>query len=170
MGHLFGLPHPFLNGCSDNNDGVDDTPASVRPTRDSFCPESDNMGFDSCPNMPGQDPFKNFMHYAPQTCRTMFTEGQIIQMHDIMHIYRPTLLATWKNNSANTIAAYEYPNITTRLVGTGASFGRLEVFRNLTGWGTVCGQQFNQIDATVACQSLGFESGAKISYTPPMME
>ena len=45
--------------------------------------------------------------------------------------------------------------LTVRLVdGISPYEGRLEVFYNNT-WGTVCDDYFGNIDATVACKSLG---------------
>jgi len=45
--------------------------------------------------------------------------------------------------------------LTVRLVGSGLQYeGRLEVFYNGI-WGTVCDDYFDNVDATVACKSLG---------------
>jgi len=45
--------------------------------------------------------------------------------------------------------------LTVRLVGSGRQFeGRLEVYYNGV-WGTVCDDYFGNVDATVACKSLG---------------
>ena len=49
-----------------------------------------------------------------------------------------------------------------RLVGSGdGDEGRLEVCVN-KAWGTVCSDEFDMIDASVACQSLkGFDGNGK---------
>ena len=45
--------------------------------------------------------------------------------------------------------------LTVRLVGSGLSYeGRLEVFYNGI-WGTVCDDNFDDVDAIVACKSFG---------------
>ena len=45
---------------------------------------------------------------------------------------------------------------TVRLVGSSSSHqGRLEVYHN-GAWGTVCDDYFNDVDARVACYSLGY--------------
>ena len=45
--------------------------------------------------------------------------------------------------------------VTVRLAGSGLPYqGRLEVYYN-GAWGTVCDDDFGNVDATVACKSLG---------------
>jgi len=47
-------------------------------------------------------------------------------------------------------------SMTVRLVnGNSVREGRLEVYHNRT-WGTVCDDDFNNVDARVACRSLGY--------------
>lgn len=50
-----------------------------------------------------------------------------------------------------------------RIVSTDtANMGRLEIFHDGV-WGTICDDVFDEIDATVACQQLGYSTGT--SYT-----
>jgi len=53
-----------------------------------------------------------------------------------------------------------------RLVGSSSDserVGRLEVYHNGV-WGTVCDDYFNNVAASVACNSLGFGSLSDISF------
>jgi len=50
-----------------------------------------------------------------------------------------------------------------RLVGgETATEGRIEVYRYLHGWGTVCDDWFEDVDAGVACSMLGFSGGEAV--------
>jgi hypothetical protein len=50
-----------------------------------------------------------------------------------------------------------------RIAGGGTT-GRLEVF-HAGQWGTVCDDSFENVDAIVACSSMGFTSGTVVSST-----
>ena len=53
-----------------------------------------------------------------------------------------------------------------RLVGSEDHLeGRLEVHRYPDGWGTVCDDAFENVDAQVACQMMGLEGGVVVSNT-----
>jgi len=52
-----------------------------------------------------------------------------------------------------------------RLTGSDVPYeGRLEVYYNGL-WGTVCDDDFDDVDATVACYSLGFGSAMYINHS-----
>ena len=87
VGHYLGLEHTFRNGCSANNDYVDDTPQEDNGNNISSCNNTD-----TCPNDPGMDPVHNFMTYTDDACLDEFTTGQGDRMEDMIATYRPGLL------------------------------------------------------------------------------
>ncbi|MFT5356797.1 MAG: hypothetical protein ACI9KE_004023, partial [Polyangiales bacterium] len=61
-----------------------------------------------------------------------------------------------------TVSDFPIVQGTVRIVnGTVVGEGRLEVF-NAGEWGTVCDDAFATVDATVACQQLGYTSGTEV--------
>lgn len=103
VGHYLGLEHTFLNGCSTNNDYVDDTPQENDGNNIYNCNNTD-----TCPNDPGMDPVHNFMTYSDDACLDEFTTGQGDRMEDMIATYRPGLLENpiapeWIYTSENSI-------------------------------------------------------------------
>ena len=73
VGHCFNLFHIWGddgNGCT-GNDFVDDTPNQA--DENYFCP---NFPHISCSNGPDGDMFMNYMDYADDDCKNIFTQGQ----------------------------------------------------------------------------------------------
>ena len=87
VGHHMGLPHTFNNTCSQDSDGIDDTP---RHHEDYLW--SCNANLDSCPDDEGNDPVHNFMTYTSSACQYEFTEGQQDWMHYVIDNYHPGYL------------------------------------------------------------------------------
>jgi len=82
VGHWLGLYHTFQGGCTGSGDLVADTPASESPT--SGCPTTRN----SCPNSPGNDPFRNYMDYSDDACMNQITTGQVTRIKQQVLTYR----------------------------------------------------------------------------------
>jgi hypothetical protein len=84
VGHWISLWHTFQNGCTPNNDYVDDTPAERFPAFG--CP----VGRDTCSGAryPGLDPIFNFMDYTDDDCMHLFTGEQASRMEAAFLLYR----------------------------------------------------------------------------------
>ena len=87
VGHHMGLPHTFNNTCSQDSDGIDDTP---RHHEDYLWSCNENL--DSCPDDEGNDPVHNYMTYTSSACQYEFTEGQEDWMHFVIENYHPGYL------------------------------------------------------------------------------
>jgi hypothetical protein len=82
LGHYFGLVHIWGNhiGCS-HDDFVSDTPLQSSHNGGINC---SLPGPDSCTDDDLPDMFQNFMDYTPDSCMTLFTEGQAARMHKVL--------------------------------------------------------------------------------------
>ena len=87
MGHHLDLFHTFEGGscsesnCETNGDQICDTPPT---SKNESCTSTD------CP----EALLDNYMDYAPQTCKSMFTEGQKTRMHACLESVRSSLLTS----------------------------------------------------------------------------
>jgi len=74
-GRWLGLNNTFTGGCSNSpGDGVSDTPAEASPAYG--CP----VGRNSCANLTGNDPIRNYMDFTDDSCKESFSAGQYSRM------------------------------------------------------------------------------------------
>lgn len=99
MGHYLGLNHPWGNGSCEINDGIKDTPPCTEASKPDQCSQS----VEQCGVLSMHE---NFMDYSK--CRSMFTKGQVNEMHKILHTVRKGLLHSSSNNMSQ-VALYPNP-------------------------------------------------------------
>ncbi len=89
VGHYFSLFHLFgPSGCS-WDDQVADTPTQA--AYNTGCPTFPHV---SCSNGPNGDMFMNFMDYTWDSCRVMFTAGQVARIQAALNGPRASLLSS----------------------------------------------------------------------------
>jgi hypothetical protein len=76
----------FEGGCVGTGDLVSDTPAQLAAGPLNLCPTSPPPN--TCPNVDGDDPIRNYMNYATDACRNKFTDGQFERMKQKFDTYR----------------------------------------------------------------------------------
>lgn len=99
VGHYLGLYHPFdygqcvgtsPNDCGSSGDRICDTPASDYPAYG--CDTTLNSCTDILIDLPNQ--IENYMDYADDNCKNMFSLDQISRMHALTNSYRQSLLTS----------------------------------------------------------------------------
>lgn len=102
MGHYLGLNHTWGDGSCITNDGIDDTPPCSSASKPNHCSQT----VEQCENTTLHE---NFMDYSK--CRSMFTKGQVEEMHKILYTVRKGLLDD-NSSSLSQIAVYPNPSNT----------------------------------------------------------
>lgn len=99
VGHYLGLQHIFSSDgtCSaSSGDGIGDTPEQSAMSGHTMtgCPSStlNTCGVGTPGDLP--DMWENYMDYARDACQTMFTNGQITIMRNVMANQRNSLVST----------------------------------------------------------------------------
>jgi Pregnancy-associated plasma protein-A len=100
VGHWLGLFHTFegydevnspKGGCEPPGDGIADTPAEASPAfSDPNFDCTANPPRDTCPDIPGNDPVRNYMAYVSGDCMNEFTRGQREAMRAAWFTFRST--------------------------------------------------------------------------------
>ena len=78
LGHWLGLYHIFQGGCKGDGDGISDTPAQ-NASYVTLCPTTAQT---SCGS---SDMYMNYMSYANDACRNMFSTGQSQVMRSVFN-------------------------------------------------------------------------------------
>lgn len=110
VGHFFFLRHIWGDaaGC-DTDDGINDTPLQDDNTLGGFT----GLRFDSCsPNLPGIN-YQNHMDYTNDTCRTMFTKGQVLWMLASLDLLTRSMLIDPSNKALVAPEQNQYFNMCT---------------------------------------------------------
>ncbi|WP_139490538.1 zinc metalloprotease [Brevibacillus dissolubilis] len=91
IGHYLDLLHIWGDdgGACTGSDNVEDTPNQANRNID--CPQFPII---SCSNEPNGDMFMNYMDYTWDTCKNLFTAGQVARMTAALHVARATLLGS----------------------------------------------------------------------------
>lgn len=129
-GHWLGLLHTFESAadgqsCGIINDEVDDTPAELKPTKQTY---SCKKTYDTCPDLAGNDPTNNFMTYRSDSCMDEFTNGQSMRMDDFYTLFREAVngVAYIPNSNSHTIS----------VIDTGTNTVRTTIPVGLGPWGS----------------------------------
>jgi len=83
LGHTFGLPHTFANGCSAPGDGSADTNFE----------ESPHYGCGARSTCGTPDPLHNYMDYSYDECMCTFTADQRTKVYQWFQLHHPAFVA-----------------------------------------------------------------------------